>query len=92
MCRLLLEERARMHLALLDHADGLDGPDGCRLRSGRSLGRRNPGSDADTMGERQLALLSDGRAHELHPEPDHDREPHSNAEQGLDFHHHRRPG
>ena len=81
-----------MHLALLDYADGLDRPDGCRLRSGRSLGRRNPGRDADTLGERQLALLSDGRAHELHPEPDHDREPHSNAEQGLDFHHHRRPG
>ena len=29
----------------------------------------DPRRDADPLGRRELALLQDGRAHELHPEP-----------------------
>ena len=39
----------------------------------RALGRRDPGRDADPLGQRQLALLQDGRADELRAEPGHDR-------------------
>ncbi len=71
---LLLEERAGLHLALLDHADGSGRPARPGVRGDRALGRRDPGRDADPLGRRlELALLQDGRAHELHPEPDHDR-------------------
>ena len=45
------------------------------LRGARPLGRRGAGGDADPLGHRLLALLQDGRAHELHPEPDHDPRP-----------------
>ena len=70
---LLLEERAGLHLALLDHADGSRRPARPGLRGDRPLGRRDPGRDADPLGLRLEPLLQDGRAHELHPEPDHDR-------------------
>ncbi len=68
---LLLEERARLHVALLDHPDGPERPARPRLRGDRPLGRRDPRLDADPLGRGELALLQDGRADELRPEPDH---------------------
>ena len=62
------------------------------LRGARALGRRDPGRDADPLGRGELALLQDGRAHELHPEPDHDPQPRADPQQGRGLHHHRRPG
>ena len=42
--------------------------------------------DADPLGRRLVALLQDGRAHELHPEPDHDPRPRADPEQGRGLH------
>ena len=70
---LLLEERQRLHLAVLDHPDGRRRPARPGLRSDRPLGGRHPRRDAHSLGRRFGALLQDGRAHELHPEPDHPR-------------------
>ena len=50
-------------------------PTGPGLRGPRPLGRRRPGRDADPLGRRELALLPDGRANELHPEPGHHPRP-----------------
>ena len=47
---LLLEERARLHLAVLDHPDGPERPARPGLRGARPLGRRHPGRDADPLG------------------------------------------
>ena len=43
-------------------------------------------------GGAEQPLLQDDRAHELHPEPAHDRGPHAAPEQGADGDHHRRAG
>ncbi len=89
---LLLEERAGLHLALLDHPDGPRRPDGPGLRGRGGVGRRDPRGDADPLGRRQLALLQDGRADELHPEPDHPVGQGADAEQGGGLHRHGRAG
>ena len=47
---LLLQERSRLHLAVLDHADGRVRPAGPGVRSGRALGGRRPARDADPLG------------------------------------------
>ena len=52
---LLLEERAGLHLAVLDHADGSRRPARPRLRGDRALGRRDPGVDADPLGRRRAS-------------------------------------
>ena len=89
---LLLEVGARLHLALLDHADGPRGPARPRLRGAGALGRRVRDRDADPLGRAEQPLLQDDRAHELHPEPAHDRGPHAAPEQGADGDHHGRSG
>ncbi len=89
---LLLEERQGLHLAVLDHPDGRGRSARPRLQGARPLGRRDPGRDADPLGRRELALLQDGRAHELHPEPDHHARPRPDPRQGRGLHRDRRPG
>ena len=68
---LLLQGGQGLHLAVLGHLHGPDRPARPGVRNGRALGRHPAGRDADPLGRRELALLQDGRAHELHPEPDH---------------------
>ncbi len=50
---LLLEERPRLHLAVLDHADGPGRPARARLRGVRPLGRRDPRSRRRSAGARR---------------------------------------
>ena len=52
---LLLEVRARLHLALLDHADGPEGPARPGLRGARALGRRRSSSRRRSAGAPRAA-------------------------------------
>src|SRR6185295_5664488 len=89
---LLLEELPRLHLALLDHPDGPLRSARPGLRGAHPLGGRDPRRDADPLGLGELALLQDGRADELRPEPGHAQQPGAPAQQGRGVHHHRRAG
>ena len=51
---------AGLHLALFDHPDGRQGPDGSGLRGFGALGRRHHHIIADTMGRRIIALFQNG--------------------------------
>ena len=88
----ITQGRQGLHLAVLDHLDGPDRPARPGLRDGRALGRHPADRHADPLGRGELALLQDGRAHELHPEPDHPQQQGADPEQGGGVHHHRRPG
>ncbi len=89
---LLLQGREGLHLAVFDHLDGQDRPARPGVRNGGALGRYPADRHADPLGRGQLALLQDGRAHELHPEPDHAQQQGADPQQGRRVHHHRRPG
>jgi nitrite reductase/ring-hydroxylating ferredoxin subunit len=66
-----LKFRACLHLAVLDHADGRERPDGPRVRGDRALGGRHHHRLADPLGRGVLALFQDGRAAQLRAERDH---------------------
>ena len=89
---LLLAQCACLHLALLDHAGRPGRPDDGGLRSRGALGRRAADRHADPLGRGQFAVLQDGRAHELHPEPDDHRQPGADPAQDGGLHRHRRAG
>ena len=65
---LLLEGRASLHLAVLDHPDGRRRRARPRLRGAGALGRRRHRRDADPLGHGVIALFQDGRAAELRAE------------------------
>ena len=90
--RLLLEGGARLHLAVLDHPDGRQGPDGPGLRGAGALGRRGHRRDADPLGRGVLALFQDGRAAQLRAERNHHPQPGADPQQGRGLHHRRRTG
>ena len=69
---LLLEGRPRVHLAVLDHRRWTRRTSSNRSTRTSCTGPTCPRRDADPLGRRSSPLLQDGRAHELHPEPDHD--------------------
>ena len=89
---LLLEIGARLHLAVLDHADGFERPDGPRLRGAGALGRRDHRRLADPLGRCVLALFQDGRAAQLRAERRHHPQSGADPQQGRGLHHRRRPG
>ena len=89
----LLQGVARLHVAVRDHRARPGGPAHAGVRGTGALGRRRADRDADPVGQRFVALLSNGRATQLHPESDHDRTIEcliANKVAGV--HHHRRPG
>ncbi len=83
---------ARLHLALLDHADGRQRPARPRLRGAGALGRRHHRRHADPLGRGVIALFQDGRAAELRAELDHHPQSGADPQQGRGLHHCRRPG
>ena len=90
--RQLLQGVARVHLAMRHHRARPDRRAHAGLRGPGALGRRRAHRHADSLGQRLLALLQDGRAAQLHSEPAHDSQPPAHHEQGGRAHHHRRPG